>query len=493
MKKIVIQRKTAKVSLAVFLTILFCCAIPMPVSADIAPPEMPPGANPHPGSEITQVRMVAETVLIEVLDESPDESLGQARVTAQFQMQNLGSEPEALMVRFPISSNDGFYNFTEIRDFQVSVDGTLISTSPTEYVGGEFGDLIQWAEFEVIFPPGQDVLVEVAYTLEGSGEYPFISFKYILETGAGWKDTIGSVDLIVRLPYEANHHNVFIDSSPGWGQTSPGATLEGQEIRWHYDDLEPEYQHNLSIVMVMPSAWDKVLTERENITSDPEDGEAWGRLGKIYKDISLLRRGIRRDIGGEELYDLSREAYEQCLVLLPDDAVWHAGFADLLYSRYYWEEFVAGGFNLRNYQQAIEEYQLAYFISPHNPRVYEMILDVSYDTDAIELVADKFIFHWLTTTPTLAPSRTPTVVPTRTAKATAADTPTLAPTTTATSPLPTATKEPTANLQPTTTPKGMSQQPEKEPSSPICGSLLIIPLGISLVYLSSKQSMKRRR
>lgn len=378
------------------------------VFADIAPPEQPPGSNPHPGTQTTQVRMLAETVLIDVLADSPKDSLGQAQVSAEFQMQNLGVEPETLLVRFPISSNDGFYNYPELGDLRVNVDGNPVSTARAEYVGGSFDDMLQWVEFEVTFPPGQDVIIDVIYTLEGTGEYPYISFQYILETGAGWIDTIGSADLIVHLPYEANHRNVFVDASPGWGQTSSGAVLDGQEIRWHYDELEPEYQHNLSIAMVMPSAWAKVLNERENVTQNPQDGEAWGRLGKIYKEISLLRRGLRYDDGGDELFDLSAEAYQEALELLPEEALWHAGYADLLHSRYYWEEFVAGGYKLDYFMEAIEEYHLAYSLAPHNAQLHEMLLEVSYDSDAIDIVDDEFIFHWLTVTPTLAPTSTPT-------------------------------------------------------------------------------------
>ncbi len=486
----------SKISLVSILLALLLSFVPTTtVLADVAPPEMPPGANPHPGTEVTQVRMVAETVLIEVLDTAPEVGLGQARVSAEFLMQNLGSQTETLRVRFPISSNDGFYNYPEINDFRVEVDGSQVSSSPAEYEGGNFDDLVQWAEFDVSFPPGEDVIIEVSYTLEGTGEYPFIAFKYLLETGAGWKDTIGSADLIVRLPYEANPHNVFIDSSPGWGHTSPGATLEGSEIRWHYDDLEPEYQHNLSIAMVMPSAWAKVLTERKNVANKPDDGEAWGRLGKTYKETALLRRGIRRDAGGQELYELSRQAYERCLELLPDDALWHLGYANLLFARYYWEEYAIGGTQRANLLKAIEEYSIAYNLDPDNETIIYWIDEAYYATDAIERLEDGngYTFHWLTSTPTIVPTRT----------LTASDTPTPAPTATATPLPPTVTQGPTNSPQLTTTPKGFEAQPSAEttPSLPICGSLLIIPLGLALIFVmgvngpktkASKFSSRRR-
>jgi hypothetical protein len=49
-----------------------------------------------------------------------------------------------------------------------------------------------------------------------------------------------------------------------------------------------------------------------------------------------MRKGLREDDGGLELYELSVEAYETAVALLPEDALWHAGFADLLATHAYW-------------------------------------------------------------------------------------------------------------------------------------------------------------
>ena len=59
-------------------------AFPTLVLADVAPPINPPGSNLQPGSEITQVRMAAETVLIDVKSDTTPGSLGSARITADF-------------------------------------------------------------------------------------------------------------------------------------------------------------------------------------------------------------------------------------------------------------------------------------------------------------------------------------------------------------------------------------------------------------------------
>ena len=57
-----------RISLAILTLILF--AFPSTVFADVAPPINPPGSNLQPGSEVTQVRMMAETVLVEVQNDT---------------------------------------------------------------------------------------------------------------------------------------------------------------------------------------------------------------------------------------------------------------------------------------------------------------------------------------------------------------------------------------------------------------------------------------
>ncbi|MDZ4159670.1 MAG: hypothetical protein U1B80_07755 [Anaerolineaceae bacterium] len=446
------------------LLIAMLLAFPYPVRADIAPPASPPGANPEPGSE-TQVRMVAETVLINVLANAPANSLGRALVTADFTMRNLGSKAESMAARFPISAYDGFDKYPEISNLRVQVDG---KTVPTRRIMGEdpyFGsDSVPWAEFNVIFPPGQDVNIRVTYTLEGMGEYPFVSFRYIMTTGAGWKGTIGSADLIVRLPYDANPYNVILDQQIGWSQTTAGATLTGNEVRWHYDDLEPAYEHNLDIALVSPSAWQKVLTEQANIARNPNDGEAWGRLGMVYKAISFLRRELRGDAGGQELYNLSVQAYEKCLALLPDDALWHAGFAELLYWHYIFDTYWTNPGDYTDVIRALEELQRALEINPQTIKALEILDDISYSAPGfVRKDGDQYVFLYLTATPV-----PPTVFPTVT----------LVPQDVS----PTATASPAvtsvATLQ---SPAPTAAVPQPQPKLPVCGSALLIPLALFLL------------
>lgn len=443
------------------LVILALLVLPSTAYADIAPPAQPPGANPGPGNEITQVRMVTETVLIDVQASAPANSLGLARVTADFTMRNLGTESETMAARFPISASDGWSSYPEIRDLQIQVDGKIVRT---RRISGEdpyyYGsNQVPWAEFDVTFPPGQDVNVRVKCTVEGAGEYPYISFNYILSTGAGWKDTIGSADLIVRLPYEANTQNVILDTHTGWSETTPGGVFSGNEIRWHYDNLEPTREDNFEVSLVMPSAWKKVLTERETVSKSPNDGEAWGRLGKVYKEVTFLRKGFRQDAGGRELYDLSVQAYEKAVTLLPDDALWHAGFADLLAFHALYATY-EGLDTTAEFIRAMKEIHEALALRPNDPKVLEIAEQFYwfFPAGAVERIDNTYDFLWLTATPT------PLVIVT--------DTPTLPPSEPVSS---------TATLVPTPQPAAPTpteSQPGK--SLPICGTALLVPLAAVL-------------
>ena len=398
----------AKFMKCISIILLTCIllAVPLAVFADVAPPANPPGVNPQPDSDTTQVRMAAETVQIDVAD---DGYLGRARVTADFTMRNLGTESESMAVRFPISANDGRGSYPEIKDLLIKINGQQISYKRANYPDIRYQDEnIPWAEFNVTFPVGKDVPIQVAYNLSGSGYMPYTAFYYILETGAGWKDTIGSADIILRLPYEPNPQNVVINMEIGWGETTSGGVIEGNEMRWHFDNFEPGPDgtvQNMEFSMVAPVSWKNLLVERDSAAKNPKDSEAWGRLAKAYKGIFLMSKGYRTDPGGEELYQLSIDAYEKCLVLNPKDAQWHAGFADLLAGRSYFDSW--NGPTADAYR-ALDEIHTALQLAPNDPKVLEIAENISYMfPDGVLKNGNVYDFPWLTQTPVPRPTPTP--------------------------------------------------------------------------------------
>jgi len=441
-----------------------------PALADIAPPQMPPGSNPEAETIDTKVRMMEEKVVIEVLEETNPDEMGTAWVWAEFQMKNMGDVPERMMVRFPSSFDDGISGYPEIENMLVSINNVVVDTARVNRVGvpDNWNDPVQWIEFEVLFPVGEMVEIEVEYGLTGTGEYPFVSYGYLLETGVGWYDTIGSAEIIVRLPYAASSLNVFVDSSP-WGRTTAGANLSGNEVSWYFEDFEPAYENNISIAMVWPSAWNKIKEEQQTVWDNPQDGDAWGRLGKMYKEVGRLRRGTRTDQGGDCLFNMSVEAYQKALELLPGDALWHAAYADLLV----WDSvygYTRSAEARAQFIEALREMYIAYTLDPEEPYVLDYLESYVFPREAVDLEGGEYIFYWLTQTPTLIPEE---AAPTQTQVL-----PTLVP-------IVTATPEPTP-VPPTQPPvPTLEEETPQEDSGgiklPFCGSAILFPLALGIV------------
>jgi hypothetical protein len=186
--------------------------------------------------------------------------------------------------------------------------------------------------------------------------------------------------------------------------------LSGNEVRWHFEDFEPasgEPVQNMEFALVAPSVWGNIVRERDNVTRTPADGEAWGRLGKLYKSVFLLSKGYREDLGGEELYRLSVEAYEKCLALKPEDAQWHAGPRIC-------SPIAPTGMREQgppDTYRALEEIRTALQLAPGDPVVQEIAQNISYlIPDGMTQTGSEYDFPWLTQTPTPRPP-TPTIAP----------------------------------------------------------------------------------
>lgn len=432
--------------------------------ADIAPPKTPPGTTLLPGQGQTQVRMAAETVTLTVSSDAANPGKTLARTDAVFTMRNLGTAEEKMAVRFPLTFFNGINEardgLPQIPSIRAQVDGKPVVTrrvsepaydsSPN---GGAPAD-IPWSVFDVTFPPAQDVTVEVTYTVEGYGYYPQAIFDYILETGAGWKDSIGSVDIIVQLPYPASESNVLLDETDRSGGSTPGGVLNGNEVRWHRADLEPTPADNFEVILVMPSLWQSILKGQEAVKSSPKDGEAWGMLAKAYKQAALLPKGwTRDDPAGQQLIQLSERAYQTCLTLLPKDPLWHYGYADILWWNYYFDFCSMRKPDTQGLlPRALTELQTTLTLDPNNTLAKDLLDSIRGAVpEAVKLSGGRYDFLGLTATPGI-----PTPYPEL-----ATDTPPSAPSTT-----------PLARQQ--VTPPTAFASPVPTAQNPVCGLGLLL-------------------
>lgn len=447
------------------------------VRADVAPPEAPPGTTLLPGEETTQVRMVAESVTLTISEAKN----AIAKTEAVFTMRNLGATEEKMMVRFPLSffngNSDGFGNFPEINAIQVKVNGKNVSTrreiqpfAASEYSYPE-RDELPWSVFEVTFPPNQDVSIEVAYDVYGYGYYPYEVFKYVLETGAGWNGTIGSAEIIVRLPYEASEQNLDLTGQAGYGETSPNGVLSGNEIRWSFKDFEPTFEDNVELVVVTPSLWKKIMGEKSNVEKNPNDGEAWGRLAKAYKEVILMPKGwLRNDDAGRELFSLSKDAYERCLALLPDDPLWQYGYADLLWAHYYFDIYFSTQPDTEGVlPAALKSLQAALALDPDLQQAKDLLNFISYSVPGAVQRNDDGTFTMLGLTATPLPPTPYGGLPTET---------------------PLSTPQAVSTPQTLSTPTVGSAPTEPSSSgnaNPLCGSAAVLPLLVGLILMTKRK------
>lgn len=319
---------------------------PRNVRADIAPPEQAPGSSLAPGQGATQVVMDKENVVLVVqsnawsgtftpLDVQRGLTRDWAQVRAHFSMRNAGEFSETMGVRFPLSSpQDQRPLANEIQDLGVQVDGLTVTTrrieGPSGFSGVSQGSTIGWAVFDVTFPPGREVKIDVTYSLRATGyDGQESRLVYVLGTGAGWNDAIGRADITVRLPYPASIENL-VDYDPGW--VTPGYELVGSEIGWSYADLEPEAGQVVTATLVAVDLWRAVVKAEPAVIARAQEGAAWGALARATKIALCTEKGYwpRQDAGGRHLAERSLAAYEKATALAPEVARWHAGYAELL-------------------------------------------------------------------------------------------------------------------------------------------------------------------
>lgn len=252
--------------------------------ADAAPDPQSVGGDGR-GAEpaaITGVRMVSETVIMEI-QTLPFEvpgfgfealELWGARVTADFLFHNPNSQAENLPVGFPLylAPSDQIY-FPEIWRLRSLINGVEVLTRTTQIQGDP------WAIWDMSFPPGEtalrvtyDVVLRVGY----SG--PTALINYVLHTGTGWADSIGQADIIVRFPYLAEP--TFIDPQG----TLPGYTIDGFEVKWHFENLEPTEADDIVLKVVSPEVWYGVGQARQVLTSN-RTAENYAALARAYSTI----------------------------------------------------------------------------------------------------------------------------------------------------------------------------------------------------------------
>ncbi len=322
------------------------------VRADIGwPPLNPGGASPGLQAGVnTNVRMVSEEVNLSIepferpapneWEDSPAYYM-RAQVDAVFLMRNLGQADESFDVWFPLAASLRYKGLlpyfpdTYLRDFQLWIDG-----EPTRYEqvkAPDVGDPAQesmWARFPMSFPAGKDVIVRLSYTLYPTGRRPFGGFEYILQTGAGWKDTIGQATVAVYLPDTVTPENVSlsgksIEGLPLEPQPS-GYVIENNTITWQFTDLEPTEEHNIFVDVLEPLRYRELVKARGAAENAPNSPDAQIALARATRDAVMVVKSVGQHGGGRALGEQVNAAYRRAIELAPNRVKLVREYADWL-------------------------------------------------------------------------------------------------------------------------------------------------------------------
>jgi hypothetical protein len=340
------------------------------VHADIAPPAQPPGSALTPDNNSTMVQMISEKVVIQVVNianlyylENPFGAVN-AKVSASFFMQNQGGKEEKIQARFPLTNfsgeGDQSFHFPEIQHFRVWVNQVekkwVITETPN--INNKNNPPIKWASFEVPFPVGKQIQIDVTYQMQSTGYLPQARFDYILETGAGWLGPIGSGEIILTLPYPATSENINQSESIKGGQ------ILGNTINWNFINLEPTNADNWHALIVSPDTWQTILDLRARLEKTPEDVALLTALAEKYESIALGKGYWIVNNGTETLILLCREVYQKAIDIKPGNADNHTRLAGILFAMFQNPEQFQPP--VPTAEEIYRELQSAYTLDPQN-------------------------------------------------------------------------------------------------------------------------------
>lgn len=329
------SRSTARRLVAALALALAGAAGAATAHADVAPPPAAPGAALAPEAT-TQVRMVRERVVLTITSGASSDADAQrasdrmtGAVEADFTLRNEGDAPETMAVRFPLWRDA--YEVALPEGFEAEVDGRAVGVDTVDGAGAPIDASAPgarsdqgWAAFDVTFAPRTDTRIVVRYAVEPTGDPPYGTFHYVLDTGAAWAGVIDAAEVVVRLPYAVDAANTALDPASMWdtGPLPSGFVVEGTDVVWRFADLEPTEADNIRLTVLAPTVWSAIVDARAAAAAEPEPTAA--------AQLALARAlaaGVytSRDVGvvsiadSGALADEAMAAFARALELAPDD------------------------------------------------------------------------------------------------------------------------------------------------------------------------------
>jgi hypothetical protein len=269
------QRIPSILSSVIALSVCATFCLSLTAQADVGPDQASPGGVIMPNNKSTSIRMKDEKVVFTVKPGSgpfadSTHTAYYAHVTATFTMQNLTDTAVSQNMLFPFhlyydwGSGDIMQQAKNAsvtinnQPAAVTFDNTPLSSSEPQYA--------YTGHFQTVFAAKSSTTVTVAYDLRGIPlpKSPDIAFKYMMQTGANWADTIGhgEVDFVFD--------GVKIDSTAPFAAIPSFFRAENGKLSWHFDNLEPTALNDITIAFnpsILTTLWPSRQPFIANITS----------------------------------------------------------------------------------------------------------------------------------------------------------------------------------------------------------------------------------
>lgn len=247
--------------------------------ADVAPDTSTIGT---PGVvQESAVRMVREKVTFKIPENivnSQEAVSGQAT----FWLRNTTNEPQTLQVIFPIYFSEAVTG-EEVQYASNVVVKVNRKVVPSEFKDGSYiapdseGELKQVATtgyvFDLFMKPRKSAKVVVDFNaLVGQQvrSNSNLSIRYLLASGAGWKDSIKEAKIQVIYPFKLQEQWVSLEDQ--YGTKTIEKKVRFKTATWTFKDLEPLEGHAVYLNFVPPSVA-KENPESNTVPHNPYEGE----------------------------------------------------------------------------------------------------------------------------------------------------------------------------------------------------------------------------
>lgn len=212
--------------------LVVCCGLE--IKADIAP--NPIRAKGISINEPTEVKMIYEKVIVYL---TPDSSF----VHCYFKLHNEG-KAHNLQIGYP---NMSISPYTLLNSssalIEVYQNGKRINDINSLYPDSIIpnGNNKSWYLWNTHFDKNETMKIEVSYSLPHGivKNDLYYKFDYLLSTGAGWKGTIDTAEIIINL--KDLNRDLILKTSPD------NYTIQGNQIIWKFYDFEPSVQNDISM------------------------------------------------------------------------------------------------------------------------------------------------------------------------------------------------------------------------------------------------------